>query len=251
MTPIYYLTFTHELERNVGGIVACESALRSAATLLSQIRATPSAPRFITKCVNLFLKQIVGLDITIRGKSNIDKAETAIIVLNHQSSVDMIPMFMMWPENCVALAKREILYLSGTFGVGAWLCGTIFIDRLNPERARKTMEQTAEKIKRKKLRVVIFPEGTRNHEGSLLPFKKGAFHLAVQGQVPIIPVVFSSYDNFYNKKEKRFNEGKVIVEIMEPIPTQGLSASDVTELTENTREKMLQVFDRISAEVKT
>ena len=60
-------------------------------------------------------------------------------------------MFAMWPENCVSIAKRELLYFSGTFGIGAWLCGTIFIDRLNPERARKTMEDTANKIKEQKV----------------------------------------------------------------------------------------------------
>ncbi|KAK3728764.1 hypothetical protein RRG08_013490 [Elysia crispata] len=211
----------------------------------------PNNHFFITRCVNLFLKQIVGMDVTVRGKSNIDKEEMGILVLNHQSSLDMIPMFMMWPENCVSVAKRELLYLSGTFGLGAWLCGTIFIDRLNPESARKTMQDTAEKIRKEKLRVVIFPEGTRNHGGSLLPFKKGGFHLAVQGQVPIIPVVFSSYDNFYNKKERRFNEGKVVVEILEPISTKGLTSSDVTDLTERTRQVMLKTFDKISQEVKS
>ncbi|GFR59650.1 1-acyl-sn-glycerol-3-phosphate acyltransferase [Elysia marginata] len=212
---------------------------------------SPSNHFFITRCVNLFLKQAVGMDVTVRGKSNLDKAETAILVLNHQSSLDMIPMFIMWPENCVSIAKRELLYLSGTFGIGAWLCGTIFIDRLNPERARKTMEKTAENIKKKKLRVVIFPEGTRNHGGSLLPFKKGGFHLAVQAQVPIIPVVFSSYNNFYDKKERRFDEGKVIAEILEPIPTEGLTSADVTELSERTRQTMLETFDKISQEVRS
>lgn len=223
-----------------------------AVTVYSLIRPKdPSNHFFISGCVNLFLKQVCGMDVTIRGKSNIDKAESAILVLNHQSSLDMIPMFIMWPQNCVSIAKRELLYLSGTFGIGAWLCGTIFIDRLNPESARKTMENTAEKIKKEKLRVVIFAEGTRNHGGSFLPFKKGGFHLAVQGQVPIIPVVFSSYNNFYNKKERRFDEGKVIVEILEPISTEGLTSADVTDLTERTRNLMLETFDRISQEVKS
>ncbi|RUS80421.1 hypothetical protein EGW08_011790 [Elysia chlorotica] len=223
-----------------------------AVTARALFRPKDPANQFvITRCVNLFLKQILGMDITVRGQSNIEKEEMGILVLNHQSSLDMIPMFMMWPENCVSIAKRELLYLSGTFGLGAWLCGTIFIDRLNPESARKTMQDTVEKIRREKLRVVIFPEGTRNHDGSLLPFKKGGFHLAVQGQVPIIPVVFSSYNNFYNKNERRFDEGKVIVEILEPISTKGLTSADVTDLTERTRQVMLETFDRISEEVKS
>jgi len=84
----------------------------------------------------------------------------------------------------------------------------------------------------------------------MLPFKKGAFHLAVQGQVPIYPIVFSSYNNFYNKKEKRFDEGPVLVEILPPIPTTGLTKDDVTDLTEKTRNLMLESFDRLNKEVE-
>jgi lysophosphatidate acyltransferase len=54
----------------------------------------------------------------------------------------------------------------------------------------------------------IFPEGTRNATNKLLPFKKGAFHLAIQAQIPIVPLVVSSYNSFYNKKNKLFTSGK-------------------------------------------
>lgn len=60
---------------------------------------------------------------------------------------------MIWPENCVSLAKKELFY-AGPFGIGAWMCGTIYIDRLNHESARKTMEDTADLIKHKKVHTI-------------------------------------------------------------------------------------------------
>ncbi|KAH9498951.1 glutathione synthetase ATP-binding domain-like protein [Bulinus truncatus] len=200
---------------------------------------------FVTACVKLFLGRMMGVKVTIKGKEILEKDEPAVIVINHQSSIDMIPLFTLWPKNCVSLAKRE-LWLTGPFGLGAWLCGTIYINRLDTQSARKTMESAVGLIKNKKLKVAIFPEGTRNHHGSMLPFKKGAFHLAVTGQVPIIPVVFSSYDTFYSKPEKRFDEGTIIVEVLPPISTIGLGTEDVTALTETTRNQMLSCFERIS-----
>lgn len=211
---------------------------------------SPDNHVFVTVSVKKLLMKVLGMDIIVRGEEHLNNNQAGIMAINHQSSIDMLPLFYLWPKNAVCLAKREILWFSGTFGLGAWLCGTIWIDRLNREKALKTMEITANLIKTNKHKVAIFPEGTRNHKGSMLPFKKGAFHLAVQGQVPIFPIVFSSYDNFYNLSEKRFDEGKVLVEIMPPISTVGLKAEDVTDLTEKTRQSMLEVFDRLNQEIK-
>ncbi|CAG5135123.1 unnamed protein product [Candidula unifasciata] len=198
--------------------------------------------------VRAFLSDLLGIELIVREEERLKKDEPFIIVLNHQSSLDMIPLFRIWPDNCVSVAKKELIWTTGTFGPGAWLCGTVYINRLNSESARKTIEETATLIKNRRLKIAIFPEGTRNHSGSMLPFKKGAFHLAVQAQVPIVPVVISSYKHFYSKKEKIFDEGRVIVEILPPIPTTGLTSADVTSLTEKTRSIMLECFQKISEE---
>ena len=92
-------------------------------------------------------------------------------------------MMNIWPGGrCTPLAKQELLY-SGPFGIATWLCGITFIDRLNHEKAKGTIDKLAERINRENLRVWVFPEGTRSPKAELLPFKKGAFHLAIQAQV--------------------------------------------------------------------
>lgn len=89
------------------------------------------------------------------------------------------------------------------------LSKSIFLDRGNRESAVKQAKKAAQDIHDKKQSVFIFPEGTRNDSGTntLLPFKKGAFYMATQAQVPIIPIVVSNYKDIYSFKEKRFSSG--------------------------------------------
>lgn len=195
------------------------------------------------------VKYILGIEMEVRGKKHLDIIDGPyIITCNHQSSLDFMGMMEIWPDRCTSLAKKELRY-AGVFGVAAWLCGTVFIDRLNHEKALKTMVDTANTIKEKNIRLYTFPEGTRNRDGHMLPFKKGVFHLAVQSQVPIIPVIFSSFQQFYNKSDKRLETGKVIISILPPIYTKGLKSTDVTDLCNKVRNQMEDVYYQTSLEV--
>lgn len=79
-------------------------------------------------------------------------------------------------------------------------------------------------MRTKKLKVWIFPEGTRNREHGLLPFKKGAFNVAVRAHFPIVPVVISDYSPFYSNPGRYFHpNGHVIVKVMEPVTTENVS----------------------------
>uniref|UniRef100_A0A8B9BQ54 1-acyl-sn-glycerol-3-phosphate acyltransferase n=1 Tax=Anser brachyrhynchus TaxID=132585 RepID=A0A8B9BQ54_9AVES len=153
------------------------------------------------------LKYIFGIKIVVKGKENLRTKKPFVLVLNHQTSLDIMVMMEILPSRCVAIAKKEILYM-GTFGLACWLAGLIFIDRKKREESITTLTEVAHSMHKDNFRVLIFPEGTRNHNGSMLPFKRGAFQLAVKAQVPIIPVVISSYSDFYSQKEKRFTPGE-------------------------------------------
>ncbi|KAI0216588.1 1-acyl-sn-glycerol-3-phosphate acyltransferase alpha [Lamellibrachia satsuma] len=191
---------------------------------------------------------VFRFQVDVRLRENLISDKPCVLVCNHQSSLDVISMMDVLPDRCTVLAKRELLYF-GPFGFAAWLSGLVFVDRLNREKARNTMDMIAKLMHDQKLKLWVFPEGTRSHqEDGMLPFKKGAFNLAVSAQVPIVPVVFSSYRNFFSGSRKIFNRGKVIVECLPSVPTEGLKADDVTELTETVRNKMLEAFTRISAE---
>lgn len=121
------------------------------------------------------------------------------------------------------------------------LSKSVFIDRANRTNARAAFDGAAKFMREHAQSVYIFPEGTRSYaEGpELLPFKKGAFHLAVQAQVPIIPIAVANYSNVLNIKRRVFGSGVVPVKVLPPVQTAGLTTADVDRLTTETREDML------------
>lgn len=195
----------------------------------------------------LHIKYLYGIKIEVRGWENFNIKEPYVVVSNHQSSLDLLGMMEILPGRCVPIAKRELMY-AGTAGLACWLAGVIFINRKKTDDAISVMTEAAETMLKEDVRVWVFPEGTRNHSGSLLPFKRGAFHLAVQAQVPVIPIIMSSYKDFYSKKEKKFTTGKCTVQILPGVPTKGLCADDVPALADKVRGMMLETFTEISNE---
>ncbi|CAF0790331.1 unnamed protein product [Brachionus calyciflorus] len=209
----------------------------------------PKNVAIVAKIFNILFK-IYDIDYEIENAKYLQIKDPYILICNHQSSMDFMTMMKIWPGgNCTPLAKKELLY-SGPFGIAAWLCGITFIDRINPQKARGTLEKLADKINDDNMRIWIYPEGTRSPSTQLLPFKKGAFHLAIQAQVPIVCVVTSSYSNFYNKKEKKFNfVGKVKVRVLPPFQTTGMDSDSVNQLSKHLQDKMQKEFDLLNKEI--
>ncbi|XP_012283694.1 1-acyl-sn-glycerol-3-phosphate acyltransferase alpha isoform X2 [Orussus abietinus] len=193
---------------------------------------------------------LLGLHWELRGREHLEKEQACVIVANHQSSLDILGMFHLWPvmEKCTVVAKKEIFY-AWPFGLAAWLCGLIFIDRMNTEKARSIISSAMERLKTEKIKLWIFPEGTRHNTGEIHPFKKGAFYVAINSQVPILPVVFSSY-YFLSTPEKRLDSGRVIVTTLPPIPTIGLGKEDIEALMEKTKKEMSDVLNATNRELQ-
>lgn len=104
------------------------------------------------------------------------------------------------------VAKREVFYLF-PFGLAAYLWGTLYIDRSNKTDAKNRLNQESRAIREHDAKLLLFPEGTRNSNERLIPFKKGAFHTAIQSESAIQPVVVSRY-YFLDGKKKIFGRGK-------------------------------------------
>ncbi|XP_072816561.1 1-acyl-sn-glycerol-3-phosphate acyltransferase beta [Vicugna pacos] len=192
-----------------------------------------------------FFKYIYGLRFEIKGRQKLEEDRSCVIISNHQSILDMIGLAEVVPDRCVPIAKRELLFL-GPVGLIMYLAGVFFINRQHSRMAMTVITTVGEHMVREKLKVWIYPEGTRNDNGDLLPFKKGAFYLAVQAQVPIIPVVFSSFSSFYNTKTKLFTAGTIKVEVLDAIPTSGLTVDDVPKLMDTCHQAMRACFFHIS-----
>ncbi|TDZ24373.1 putative acyltransferase [Colletotrichum sidae] len=190
----------------------------------------------------------VGVTFEIEDPKNIlATTRPAVFIGNHQTELDVLMLGAMFPKYCSVTAKAS-LKKTPVLGWFMSLSGSIFIDRKNTKDAREAMAGAANEIVKRKQSVYMFPEGTRSYakDPVLLPFKKGAFHLAVQAGVPIVPVVVANYSHVLWLKGLVFNSGKIPVKVLDPIPTAGLTAADVDDLTRKSRDLMLEELVKLS-----
>ncbi len=219
------------------------SVLFTAAITLPVFFLRPYNPKnssLFLKTFGLFTLRPMGFKYTEYDKHNMTNSRPSILVGNHQHNLDVLVASKAFSDHVVVLGKKEILYIP-FLGLCFYLGGNIFVDRKNKKRSRKSLDHVKKKLKDKNLSVVIFPEGTRNPEKGLLPFKKGAFHTAIQTQLPIVPFVVSQYAQDMNLN--KLNSGHIEVKFLEPIPTEGLTMANMTELMEKTRNAILAGLD--------
>jgi len=198
-----------------------------------------------------FLFRIFQLELKAEGTKYLKIQQPFVLISNHQSSLDFFTMMNIWPQgaNLTPLAKQELLW-SGPFGLAIWLAGITFVDRLNPGKSRGTMNKLAQRVTDEQMAVWIYPEGTRSPGTNLKPFKKGAFHLAIAAQVPIVCLVTSSYSNFYCKKEKKWiPHGQIRSRVLPPFQTKGMSGDQVNQLTKHLQDTMQKEFDDLNKQV--
>ncbi|KAM3175684.1 hypothetical protein ACTXT7_008042 [Hymenolepis weldensis] len=149
----------------------------------------------------------MGLHPLVYGLETFDNNRQYIYVCNHQSFIDVLTLSDVWGYPSTVIAKNSLKYL-GPLGAILYFTKVILIHRGDHAKALSELNRAAEIIKNDKVNLFMFPEGTRNHNGVMLPFKKGAFHLAIQTQLPIQPVVISCYNSFLDHKNFSFNPDK-------------------------------------------
>lgn len=193
---------------------------------------------------------LLGIEWQLRGADNLLADTACIVVANHRDAIDVLGMTELWPHfgRLVTIMKREI-WIGLPFALASWLCGQIFINRSNPACARESLARAQKRMIDERLAVWFFAEGTRNRGAGLLPFKKGAFHMAVAAQVPVVPVVFGPYQHFLEPSKWRFEPGLAVMQALEPVPTVGLTAEDVPRLLEQVQQKMADVHAQLTEEL--
>lgn len=178
-----------------------------------------------------------GIFFKIRGKSHLKKEETYIFVANHNSFLDSPAITVAIPKQFRPLGKVEILKMP-IFGFIFRYIG-ITVDRSSLRSRVQSLQQIKKKLQ-KGIHVLIFPEGTMNDsEHQLLRFQDGAFLLAIETQRPIAPMVIKNTRQMLPKNSWRLKPDWIEVEFLEPIPTAGLSNSDLPALKEKVFKQML------------
>ncbi|KAI5284654.1 1-acylglycerol-3-phosphate O-acyltransferase [Ascosphaera aggregata] len=167
----------------------------------------------------------------------------AVFIGNHQTELDILLLGAIFPQYCSVTAKKSLKYVP-CLGWFMALSGTVFLDRANRTTALQAMSSAVKEIKHGRQSVYLFPEGTRSYssEPVMLPFKKGAFHLAQQAGVPIIPLVAENYSHVLHIKQRTFNSGVIRVKVLPPVPTDNLTPKDIDGIVQSTRDSMLKVL---------
>ncbi|XP_054271806.1 1-acyl-sn-glycerol-3-phosphate acyltransferase alpha isoform X2 [Macrosteles quadrilineatus] len=210
------------------------------------------APEKLASRICRHISRVLGLHWEVTGKEYLEKDEACVIVANHQSSLDVLGLIELVPimRKCTIVAKKELLY-AWPFGLAAWLCGLIFIDRLNSDTSRQAINDSIKQLKRDKVKLWVFPEGTRKNTGEIHEFKKGAFHAAVNGQIPLLPIVFSRFYFTQKGSNKTLDIGRILVTVLPPVSTEGLTIADIPRLMAETRASMIEVFQQLNHQLQT
>jgi 1-acyl-sn-glycerol-3-phosphate acyltransferase len=150
-----------------------------------------------------------GVSVTALGVANIPADRPVILISNHQSHFDMLALLLTMPRPFRVVAKRHLFYIP-VFGWCLYLAGMIPIDREKRSSAFQSLERAADRIRGGEP-VLFFPEGTRSRDGQLLPFKKGAFVIALKAGAPIVPVSVAGSLAVLPKGSLRIRPGHITV----------------------------------------
>lgn len=175
-----------------------------------------------------------GAKMTVRGLENLEPGRSYVLVSNHRSYLDTAALFICTGQRIGLVAKKELLKVP-IFGPGMAFVNILAIDRSNPTRARETIDH-ARRILEEGFSFGVFAEGTRAMPGELLPFKKGAFHLALQTDAAIIPIAIKHTDKLMGKKTGVAYPGTFEVVLFPAVETHGMNAeNDMKDLINRVR----------------
>ena len=190
--------------------------------------------------------RILGLTVRLETAGMLAQPNPFVIVANHQSNWDLFVLGCAVPRRTVSLGKKSLKWIP-FFGQIYWLAGNILIDRGNAFNAKQAMLKTTDVMQHQDTSIWVFPEGTRNLGQGLLPFKKGAFQMAINAGVPIIPLCCSNYKDSMDLN--RWHSGAIVIHTLPPIATTGMTLDDMPALMERCRTQMAAHLDTLDAQL--
>lgn len=179
------------------------------------------------------------IKLNVDGVENIDTSKVQIFASNHTSHFDIFILSTVIPVKFGWVAKST-LFKVPFLGWHMKLNGYISIDRSNRDKAIKSMDEAALKVKMGN-RITLFPEGTRSRTGELLPFKKGLFHLCLKTGVPIVPIYIKGAYDIIKPDSLFVHPGQVHVKIGKELPTSSYTAKELEKIMNDLRERLIEL----------
>lgn len=199
---------------------------------LLMVLARPFHPDNSRLCAKLYSQgalRLLGLRL-VRELDALQQARPPFVVVgNHQSNYDLFVQGSAVPPRTVSIGKSSLKWLP-LFGQVYWLAGNVLIRREHAQKAKQAMLKSTAVLREQDTSIWVFAEGTRNLGKGLVPFKKGAFQMAIAAGVPIVLMCASTYVR--SMRLNRWRAGHVLVHALPPVSTQGLTLDDLPALME-------------------
>lgn len=208
------------------------------AILCSFFSSTGNSVHFVARLWGRGILWVSGVRVAISGMEHIEPGRSYIYMSNHQSNFDIPVLLSKLTVQFRWLAKAELFKIP-IFGRGMRGAGYISIDRSNRKSAFQSLDRAAQSIRRG-TSVLVFPEGTRTKDGSLIPFKKGGFVLAVDAGVQVIPVIIKGTYSIMPKNSLLVRRRAVEVVVKAPIDASAYTRKTKIDLMDAVRSVMLE-----------
>jgi putative phosphoserine phosphatase/1-acylglycerol-3-phosphate O-acyltransferase len=236
-----------DLLRSVAATVSLVPAAMAGLPIWALTGSEREARNFVTSLFADVSSALIGLKLVVRGEGNLWTQRPAVFVFNHQSKADVVIIARLLRRDITGVGKKEIRNIP-LIGKTMELAGTVFIDRANAASAIEAMQPLVDALRNEGKSVVIAPEGTRSVSPRLAPFKKGAFHLAMQAGVPMVPIVIHNAGDVAPKGDFVFRPATVEVDVLPPVDTSGWRADTIEQHVAEVRRMFQATLGQASEE---
>ena len=199
---------------------------------LTAISAILVNPHFASRVFGVTWAKLLGwltpIAVTVENKQNANRERSYVVVANHQSLYDIVVVYGWLELDLKWVMKKELRKVPG-IGFGCEKAGHIFIDRRNPKLAKETIAEALGRLG-EGIGIFIFPEGTRSEDAKLMPFKKGAFRLAIEQNLPVLPITLLGTHDILPANSLKAFPGRARMIVHPAIETDGLDLSNTSEL---------------------
>ena len=209
------------------------------------LRPRGSAPVHLSRALHWIMRAVLGWRITIEDRGHVAESAPAILMVAHKSNLDIVVYGGLYPKRAVVIGKKEVAKIP-VFGWFFRATGNILLDRKDLASAIASINAAAARVREERISVWVFPEGHRNGSPTLLPFKKGTFHLALAAQVPIVPIVCTQLDDVLDGHGLLVYPGRIRIRVLPAVPTEGLGEADLDTLVATVRDRMQEAQDELN-----
>lgn len=180
-------------------------------------------------------RDLLGIEVEVRGLERLDPAKPYVFMSNHESFLDG-PMIVSVVRRPVRFIVKRFVVQIPVMGPGMLFVGYVPVDRMGAGQGRRSIGRAVRLVRTRGYSFLVFPEGTRSHDGTLLPFRRGGFFLAIESGAAIVPVTIHGTHELMPRGTRLVRRGRVRIDIHEPVPADGYARETMDALMEKVRE---------------